>query len=391
MNAFVEHSLTEGFVMSQRLVAVFSNFEELADPRIERTRRHELFELLVVALCGTIAGSDSWADVERFGNDRLDWLRTFLRLDNGIPSHDTFGRVFALLDPAKLAACIGQWLDDVRHELGKHIAIDGKTLRGSFDKAAGKNPLHLVSAWACEARLTLGQIATDSKSNEITAVPLLLALLNLKGATVTIDAMGCQKDIAQKIVQGKGDYVLALKDNHPKLVQAVADEFAATLVADVPACELRRHVTTETNRGRRERREYFTLPASGTLPGFADWAKLATIVMVIRTTLSGERETSEVSYFLSSLPAKVKQLAKLIRQHWSIESQLHWVLDVTFTEDASRIRKLHAPQTTAMLRRLAVSILSADTAIKDNIRGKRYRACLSTDTLERILLSFVEK
>jgi predicted transposase YbfD/YdcC len=377
--------------MSQRLIAVFSTLEELTDPRIERTRRHELFELLVVALCGTIAGSDGWTDVERFGNDRLDWLRTFLRLENGIPSHDTFGRVFAMLDPSRLAACIQQWLDDVGRQIGKHIAIDGKTLRGSFDRAAGKNPLHLVSAWACEARLTLGQIATDSKSNEITAIPLLLELLDLKGATVTIDAMGCQKDIAQKIVQGKGDYLLALKDNHPKLVQAVADEFAAALVADVSPPDMRRHVTVETNRGRQERREYYTLPSPRTLPGFADWAKLATIVMVIRTTLSGERETSEVSYFLSSLPTKVKNLARLIRQHWSVESQLHWILDVTFAEDASRIRKLHAPQTTAMLRRLAVSILSVDTAIKDNIRGKRYRACLSTDTLERILLSFVEK
>jgi predicted transposase YbfD/YdcC len=378
--------------MSQRLIAVFSTFEDLTDPRIERTRRHDLFELLVVALCGTIAGADSWADVERFGEKRLDWLRTFLRLENGIPSHDTFGRVFALLDPAKLMACIQQWLDDVGCQIGKHIAIDGKTLRGSFNKAAGKNPLHLVSAWACEARLTLGQVASDAKSNEITAIPLLLELLDLKGATVTIDAMGCQKDIAQKIVHRKGDYLLALKDNHPKLVQAVADEFAAALLeADVPARDMRRHVTVETNRGRQERREYYALPAPRNLPGFADWANLATIVMVIRTTLGGGRETSEVSYFLSSLPAKVKTLAKLIRQHWSIESQLHWVLDVTFTEDASRIRKQHAPQTSAMLRRLAVSILSADTAIKDNIRGKRYRACLSTDTLERILLSFVEK
>jgi predicted transposase YbfD/YdcC len=376
--------------MSQRLVAVFTPFETLTDPRIERTRRHELFDLTVVALCGTIAGSDSWADIERFGNERLAWLRTFLPLVNGIPSHDTFGRVFSLLDPAKLVACIQQWLDDVGREIGKHIAIDGKTLRGSFDTAAGRNPLHLVSAWACEARLTLGQIATDAKSNEITAIPLLLELLNLKGATVTIDAMGCQKEIAEKIIKGKGDYLLALKDNHPKLFEAVGNEFTAALEADVPTRDMRRHVTVETNRGRQERREYYALPAPRTLPGFADWANLATIVMVIRITTIGGRETGEVSYFLSSLPTKVKTLAKRIRQHWSIESQLHWVLDVTFTEDASRIRQRHAPQTSAMLRRLAVSILSSDTAIKDNLRGKRYRASLSTDTLERILLSFVE-
>lgn len=377
--------------MSKRLIAVFTAFENLTDPRIERTRVHELFDLVVVALCATLAGADSWVDVELFGNERLAWLRTFLTLANGIPSHDTFGRVFSRLDPAQLMACIQQWLQDVGREIGKHIAIDGKTLRGSFDQAAGKNPLHLVSAWACEARLTLGQIATDAKSNEITAIPLLLELLNLKGATVTIDAMGCQKEIAQKIVDREGDYLLALKDNHPKLSEAVQQEFLVALEADVPPPDMRRHLTMETNRGRQERREYFALPAPRTLPGFADWASLATIVMVIRTTLVKERETGEVSYFLSSLPAKVKTLAQRIRQHWSIESQLHWVLDVTFTEDNSRIRTRHAPQTSAMLRRLAVSILSSDTSSKESLRGKRYRACLSTDVLERILLSFVEK
>jgi len=376
--------------MSNRLVAVFTPFENLADPRIKRTRVHDLFELVVVALCGTIAGADTWADIERFGNERLPWLRTFLRLEAGIASHDTFGRVFALLDPAGLVACIQQWLDDVGREIGAHIAIDGKTLRGSFDKAAGRSPLHLVSAWASEARLTLGQIAVDSKSNEITAIPLLLELLDLKGATVTIDAMGCQKEIAAQIVTGGGDYVLALKGNHETLHEAVDQAFTAALEDYVRPPGMCRHVTTETNRSRRERREYTVLPAPPSLPGLADWAGLKTLVMVLRMTQVDGREHGEISYFLSSLPPKVKMLAKAIRQHWSIESQLHWVLDVTFSEDASRIRKQHAPQTSAMLRRLAVSILSADTSLKHTIRGKRYRACLSTDTLERIFLSFAE-
>lgn len=374
--------------MSKRLVAVFTPFEDLTDPRIERTRVHDLFELVVVALCGTIAGADSWADIERFGNNRLTWLRTFLRLEGGIPSHDTFGRVFARLDPAELVACIQRWLDDVGREIGKHIAIDGKTLRGSFDKAAGRNPLHLVSAWACETRLTLGQVAVDSKSNEITAIPLLLELLDLKDAIVTIDAMGCQKEIAAKIISRGGDYVLALKGNHEKLHDAVNEMFTTALEADVRPPGMSRHVTTQTNRGRQERREYTTLPASRSLPGFADWQGLATLVMVLRITQVDGQEKGEISYFLSSLPPKVKTLAKVIRQHWSIESQLHWVLDVTFSEDASRIRKQHAPQTSAMLRRLAVSILSADTSIKDTLRGKRYRACLNSNTLERILLGF---
>jgi predicted transposase YbfD/YdcC len=377
--------------MSQRLVAVFTPFEDLTDPRIERTRIHDLFELVVVALCGTIAGADSWADIERFGNQRLPWLRTFLKLEEGIPSHDTFGRVFSLLDPAELVGCIQQWLHDIGREIGQQIAIDGKTLRGSFDKAAGRNPLHLVSAWATEARLTLGQIAVDSKSNEITAIPLLLELLDLKGAIVTIDAMGCQKEIAAKIVAGGGDYVLALKDNHPTLHEALANEFTAVLEAHVPPPGVRRHVTVETNRGRKERREYLALPAPKSLPGFAGWAGLATLVMVCRITQINGVEKGEISYYLSSLPPKVKALAKAIRQHWSIESQLHWVLDVTFTEDASRIRKRHAPQTSALLRRLVVSILSSDTSLKDSLRGKRYQASLSTDVLERILLSFIAK
>jgi predicted transposase YbfD/YdcC len=377
--------------MPDRLVAVFSPFENLTDPRIERTRRHELFDLVVVALCGTIAGADTWTDVERFGRERLDWLRTFLRLENGIPSHDTFGRVFAMLDPAGLVACIQQWLAEVGRQLGEHIAIDGKTLRGSFDTAAGRCPLHLVSAWASEARLTLGQVAVDTKSNEITAIPLLLELLELKGATVTLDAMGCQKEIAQQIIQRSGQYVLALKDNQPQLREAVAAEFNQALAADVRPRGLRRQVTVETSHGRRQRREYHVLPAPRTLPGMADWAKLTTIVMVLRLTHTDRGESGQISYYLSSLPPQAKRIAQFIRQHWSIENQLHWVLDVTFTEDASRIRRQHAPQTSAMLRRLAVSILSGDTSLRDTLRGKRYRACLSTDSLEGILRSFIEK
>ena len=236
--------------MAQRLVAVFTPFEDLTDPRIERTRVHDLFELVVVALCGTIAGADTWADIERFGNDRLDWLRTFLKLESGVPSHDTFGRVFAMLDPAELMACVQQWIDELGREIGKHIAIDGKTLRGSGDKAAARNPLHLVSAWASEARLTLGQIAVDSKSNEITAIPLLLELLDLKGATVTIDAMGCQKEIAAKIVAAAATMCWRLKAITRSCSPTVDEAFTAALEARVRPAGMARHTTSETNRGR---------------------------------------------------------------------------------------------------------------------------------------------
>lgn len=374
--------------MSAELRDIFTTFEELTDPRIARSRVHDLFEMVVVAICATVAGSNSWTDIERFGNERLDWLRTFLRLENGIPSHDTFGRVFARLDPAGLAACIQQWFAEIGRVLGEAIHIDGKTLRGSFDTATKQNPLHLVSAWAGEARLTLGQIATDTKSNEITAIPLLLELLDLKGHTVTIDAMGCQKEIAAKIIQREGDYLLALKDNHPSLCQTVAETFTAALEADVRPPDLRRYVEVRSNRGRKERREYYALPAPRTLPGFGEWRRLTTLVMVVRTTVDNGHETGHVGYYLSSLPPKVRRLAELVRGHWSIENQLHWVLDVTFTEDASRIRKDLAPQTMAMFRRLAVSILSHDTSLNETIRGKRYRAALSSDVLEQILAGF---
>jgi predicted transposase YbfD/YdcC len=297
--------------MSSKLAGVFTIFENLTDPRMERTRRHALFDLVVVALCATIGGCNNWADIERFGSERLEWFRTFLRLENGIPSHDTFGRVFAQLDPAKLAECIHQWLKQIEVEIGKHVAIDGKTLRGSFDTAAQKNPLHLVSAWACEARLTLGQIATEAKSNEITAIPLLLELLDLKGATVTIDAMGCQKEIAAKVIEREGHYLLALKDNHPTLCEAVSNEFFAALDGEVRHKDLRTWKTVEISRGREEHREYFALPAPDTLPGFADWKDLKTIVMVIRRRTINGKETEQVHWFLSNLPTKIKRLAQL--------------------------------------------------------------------------------
>lgn len=383
--------LTEVSIMNQRLVAVFAPFENLTDPRIERTLAHDLFDIVVVGLCATIAGADGWVDVERFGNRRLDWLKSFLRLENGIPSHDTFGRVFGMLNPAELTACIQAWLDEIGRDLGKHVAIDGKTLRGSFDKAAGKSPLHLVSAWASEARLALGQVAVDDKSNEITAIPLLLELLDLKGATVTIDAMGCQKDIAAKIVAKEAHYVLALKGNHEKLHEAVVAEFETAAAANFQRADIRRLVAVEKTHGREERREYTVMPAPKTLPGFAEWAGLVAIGMVLRIATVNGVETADIRYFLSSLPPKVKQFASAVRRHWNIESRLHWVLDVTFSEDKSRIRKRAAPQTAAMLRRMAVSILASDTSMKDSIRGKRYCACLSTDVLEQFLLNFARK
>jgi predicted transposase YbfD/YdcC len=367
-------------------------FENLTDPRLERTRRHALLDIVILAVCATLGNADGWADIERFGKAKIDFFGTFLELPNGIPSHDTFGRVFARLDPAVLMACIQQWLDALGAAVaGEVVAIDGKTLRGSFDTAAGKNPLHLVSAWACEARLTLGQVAVDAKSNEITAIPLLLKLLDLKGCIVTIDAMGCQKDIAEGIRAQEADYVLAVKDNQPSLHQAVHEAFMAHAESDFTDPTLRRIKTVERSHGREETREYFIAEVPAALVDAGEWRDVRSIGMVSRTRVVNGVASDEIVYYLSSLPPRVKQFAKAVRGHWGIENCLHWSLDVTFAEDKSRARKDHSPLNLGMLRRLALSILRQDTSVKDNLRGKRLRAGWDEEVLLKILTGFSRK
>lgn len=364
-------------------------FANLADPRIDRTKRHNLLDMVILAVCATLGNADGWADIERFCNAKIEFFRTFLKLTNGIPSHDTFGRVFGLLDPARLMECIQEWLNALATVVaGEVVAIDGKTLRGSFDTAAGKNPLHLVSAWACEARLTLGQVAVDAKSNEITAIPLLLELLHIKDCTVTIDAMGCQKEIAAAIRAREADYVLAVKDNQPDLHRAVHEAFVAHADADFSDPSLRRIKTVERGHGRDETREYFIAEAPAGLVRGGRWKDLRSIGMVTRTRIINGEESDEIVYYISSSPPKVKQFAKAVRGHWGIENHLHWSLDVTFSEDKSRVRKDHSPLNLGMLRRLVLSILRQDTSLKDSLRGKRLRAGWDEQVLLNILTSF---
>jgi predicted transposase YbfD/YdcC len=375
--------------MSQRLVAVFTPFEDLTDPRIERTRRHELFDLVIVALCGTIAGADSWHDIERFGNGRLDWLRTFLKLEEGIPSHDTFGRVFAKLDPAALLLCLQNWLNDLRQQVGgKQVAIDGKTLRGSHDGDTRPHALHLVSAWATEARLFLGQLAVDQKSNEITAIPELLELLDSEGDTVTIDAMGCQKEIAKTIVDKKANYVLQVKDNQPTLHQAISETFIRFADDDYTEPSLRRFKTFDCDHGREETRQYFIADVPADLPGADAWTGLQSIGMVLRTRKEGDHISEEVAFYIASLEAEVKPFARAVRGHWGIETTLHWSLDVTFSEDQSRVRKGRGPENLGMLRRLVVSILQQDTSCKASLRSKRLIAGWDDEVLLKLLAIF---
>jgi predicted transposase YbfD/YdcC len=350
-------------------------FVNLTDPRVDRGKRHKLLDIIILAVCATLGNANGWADIERFGKAKIDFFRQFLELPNDIPSHDTFGRVFARLDPAALMVCIREWLDALGTVVaGEVVAIDGKTLRRSFDTAAERNPLHLVSAWATEARLVLGQVAVDAKSNEITAIPLLLEMLDLRGCIVTLDAMGCQKEIAATICAREADYVLAVKENQPTLFQAVNEAFVAHAEADFTDPSMRHLKTIDHGHGRDETREYYIVDAPAALVGSGDWKGLRSIGMVTRTRAVNGEESDEIVYYLSSLPPKVRTFAKAVRGHWGIENRLHWSLDVTFAEDQSRVRKDHGPANLGMLRRLALSILQQDTSLKDSLRGKRLRA-----------------
>ena len=365
------------------------HFASLTDPRRTRTRRHELLNMIILALCGTVAGADGWVEIANYAKTKLAFFRRYLHLPQGTPSHDTFGRVFARLDPTALLPCIQSWLDSLRKSLqGDIVAIDGKTLRGSFDSAAGQSPVHLVSAWASAARLVLGQVAVAAGSNEITAIPQLLELLDLQGATVTLDAMGCQKEIAAAIRGKDADYVLKLKDNHPTMHAAVRDAFAELALNDFTAPGVRQHRTNERGHGRHELREYVMAPVPADLVHRDEWKDLTSIGMVYRRRDDGTRETETASYYLCSGPAKVKAFARAARGHWGIENSLHWCLDVTFTEDRSRIRKDNGPANLAMLRRLALSIIKQDTQSKYSLRSRRLIAGWNDDQLLSFLLGF---
>jgi predicted transposase YbfD/YdcC len=365
-----------------RTPVILTHFEGLTDPRIERTKKHVLSDLVAIALCGAICGADTWADVERFGNEKIDWFRTFLRLENGVPSHDTFGRVFAALDTAEFYACLADWVASLQLDLrGQTVAVDGKTLRRSFDKSSGRRALHVVNAWASGLRLSLGQLATEEKSNEITAVPRLLQMLAIEGAVVTLDAMHCQKETAKKVRSRGADYVLQVKANQPTLHGELRSLFVR--YGDNDYRRVRRHTTVERRHGREERREYYAAPIPPELA--REWPDARSVGMVYRCRESSGKRSEEVSFFLSSLPPKVRTLAEHVRAHWGVENALHWSLDVTFSEDQSRLRKGNGQEIAAGFRRLALSILKLDTTLRETLRGKRLRAGWNNNTLQAIL------
>ena len=368
--------------MSGPAFALGKHFGSLKDPRIKERTKHLLLDIVVMAICGVICGGNDWQQIATFAKSRHDWLNKFLRLPNGAPSHDTFERVFDQLDPAAFQACFRDWMQALHEALGlSQIAIDSKTLRSSG--TGGRQTLHLVSAWATANCLSLGQVAVAEKSNEITAIPQLLELLDIRGALVTIDAMGCQKEIAARIVDGGGDYVLTVKDNQPSLLTAIQDCFQKAIDSDFAGLSHDDYQTEERAHGREEVRYYHIITAPQ-LPMSDAWKGLQVIGMCYHECTQNGATTSETRYFIGSRKAKAKVYGKALRGHWGIENTLHWQLDVSFAEDKNRVSRRHGAENLALVRRLALSLLKQYPDQK-SIACKRLQAALDPDFLTEVV------
>jgi len=361
------------------------HFRKLRDPRVVGRSRHLLIDIVFIAICAVIGECDNWQEIVVFAQMRQAWFKRFLKLPGGVPSHDTFERVFAKLNPQAFASCCVGWLRDISGLLDlKHVAIDGKTLRGSGNSTLG--PLHLVSAWAVDANLSLGQVAVDEKSNEITAIPRLLELLVLKGALVTIDAIGCQKAIAKKITDKGGDYIFTVKANQEQLLHDIQLTVAQGLDGELPAGTVRQYTTVEHGHGRDEERSYVVIDHLDNLRDREAWPKL-TMVGMCRSerTINGKTST-EVRYFIGSPRMSARRYAGALRNHWRVENNLHWQLDVSMGEDQNQVEDRTAAANLAMIRKFALSLLKQDPR-KGTLKGKRKAAGLDPDFLAEILLN----
>ena len=360
------------------------HFSTVVDPRIDRAKRHILIDVIVVAIVGTICGADGWEDIEMIANEKEDWLRSFLQLPNGIPSHDTIARTFARISPQGFNECFVAWTNDVADlTAGEVVAIDGKTLRRSFDRAADKAAIHMVSAWAVGNGMVLGQLKVNEKTNEITAIPKLLDLLSIAGCIVTIDAMGCQKAIAAKVLEKKADYVFGLKANQNDALDAVKLYFDTTSPAQDSS-----HQTTDGGHGRIEVRDYRVASAL-LVPELSEWPGCKAIIEVTAQREQSGKTSCETRYYLSSLSPDARNLAHAIRSHWGIENSLHWVLDVEFDEDRNRVRKDFAPENLAVLRHVAINLLRKEKTFRGGAGKKRLKCCLSNLYLARVLAGAV--
>ena len=368
--------------------SILDEINGLDDPRTKRKPLHLLVDIVTIAILATICGADTMEAVETYGNSKHEWLSTFLELPHGIPSHDTFSRVFAQLAPHQFEAFFLKWIEQITTQLSiKLIHIDGKTHRGSRDTQTGLKALHSVSAWASEHHLVLAQQRVDSKSNEITAIPEVLEMLSLEGTIITLDAMGTQTAIAAQIVAGGGDYILALKANQDTLYQGVKHFFEEAIANDWQGIEYDYTSSTESAHHRIEHRQTWVVPIEQVpnLWNREKWTGLTSIVMVRRKRILQNKEEEQIHFYISSMTANATVFAQSIRSHWSIENSLHWVLDVTFKEDNSRIRKGHGPENMGLLRRLCVSVIKQDST-KGSIKIKRYRAALDNNYLLSLLM-----
>jgi predicted transposase YbfD/YdcC len=374
----------------QDAVNLLRFFDDLPDPRSMVNRLHRLGDVIVIAICAVLANADGPTAIAHWAKLNAAWLRGHLALPNGIPGKDTFRRVLGLLPPAAFQQCFQQWLQTLQvpaddgSENKRHIAIDGKALRRSHDRKNGLGPLHIVSAWASDFGISLGQVATEEKSNEITAIPQLLEVIDVEDAIVTIDAAGCQKTIAAKIVDGKGDYVLALKGNQEKLFQDIELLMLAHMQDDFAGCPVSRHVEVEQGHGRLEARTYYQMTAPSHLHGRSEWKGLKTIGAAVRVYEENGIEKRDIRYYISSLRRNGQQFAHAVRNHWGIENSLHWSLDMTYREDESRVRNRTFADNLSWLRRLTLSLIKQHPGKQSNIM-KRRMAGWSVDFLMQIL------
>ena len=369
-----------------KFASIAIHFATLEDPRVSRTQLHPLINVVVIGLCAVICGARHFTQMEEFGTNKRQWLAKFLDLQNGIPSHDVFNAVFACLKPEKFEACLLSWITSLQEVTGGQVlAIDGKTLRGSYDRGDAKAAVHMVSVWATANQLSLGSVTVEEKSNEITAIPRLLELIDVSGALVTIDAMGCQKEIAQTIVDQGADYVLAVKENQPKLHEAVTEFFKDQLENDF-AETCRTRTTKEKGHGRKETRSYYVAPVPEDFSLREQWPTLKALGMAINVTQRDGKETAEVRYYILSTFPSSRRFAEAVRGHWGIENNLHWQLDVTFGEDDLRIRRSHGPANMSILMRMALSLLKKESSNARGIATKRLAAGWNESYLEKILM-----